>query len=156
MSSEEGEGISWPQAIALVPSSHVGSDLEHILSKGFDVELPVGCTFVSLQILEEDRAPLLACHNLTHLLLSLLETESFYIQLAQGFHVVSELVESLIILMIQGTAFEKNNSGEPTEVVGSSHSCQLSSKSVSSNGCHSDLLLIHKSNDIVAHFVHII
>jgi len=67
-----------------------------------------------------------------------------------------ELLVSLVVLVVEGTALVLDNSCEPVHV-GSCCGCgNLGSETVAADCRHRDLSLVHESNDIVSHVFHVV
>lgn len=65
-----------------------------------------------------------------------------------------KLSVSFVVGMVDWTTLETHYSSESIEVPASSGSSNLSSESMTSDGSHSDFVVIHKSDDVLAHLLH--
>lgn len=62
----------------------------------------------------------------------------------------------LVISVIERTTLKANNSSEPVHVVDGSSGSDLGSETVSTNSGKSDLVRVHKSDDIVRDLLHVV
>ena len=66
---------------------------------------------------------------------------------------IVHLVLSLIVLVVEGTSVQADNSSESFEVSVGAGKSNLCSKSVTSNGGHGNFFLVHKSDNVICHFL---
>jgi len=136
--------------------SNVGNVFVHVLVESVHVDSPGESASLSVNVLLEDGSPLLARNSLINSLvnLSLIHLGNFY-----GFGMLDirvELLISLVILVIEGSSFKLNNTGEAFKISISSCSSNLSTKTVTSNSSSGDFVVVHKTNDIFGHFFHVV
>jgi len=58
--------------------------------------------------------------------------------------------------MIKRTSLKLNNTSESIHTSNGSCSSDLCTETVSTNSCHSDLVLVHESNNIFSDIIHVI
>jgi hypothetical protein len=93
-------------------------------------------------------------YAVSDLLDCLLSVEVLNAKVLADFDVLCEFLVRLIVLVIEGTAVEAYDSGESVGVVDGCGSCNLGSETVTADRRHRDLVLIHKSHDIVRGVLH--
>jgi hypothetical protein len=70
--------------------------------------------------------------------------------------VASELLPSLVVLMIKRTTLVLDEAGESLHVVNGSGGGNLGSETVSSDSSEANLLLVHEADNIVGHVLHVV
>ncbi len=71
-------------------------------------------------------------------------------------NVTGKFLVSLIVPVVQRTAFELNDSGKPVKVSNRSGSSNFCAEPVAADSGHGYLVLIHPANDVGAHILHIV
>jgi hypothetical protein len=67
-----------------------------------------------------------------------------------------ELLVSLVVLVIEGSSFKLNNTGEAFKIGISSGGSNLSTETVTSNSSSGDFVGVHETDDILGHFLHVV
>lgn len=71
-------------------------------------------------------------------------------------NVTGKFLVSLVVPVVERTAFELNDSGKPVEVSNGSGSSNFCAEPVAADSGHGDLVVVHPANDVGAHFFHIV
>ena len=152
---EKCQSLSGPQAIRLRPGGHVGVVLHHVRGKCLHVVLPEGSA-VSIQVCFENAGPLLAGDVLVEGTESCRAFHRGNGKLVGELNVGFELLVSLIVLVVEGTALILDNPCEAVHVGSSGGGSNLGSETVTTDSRHRDLSLVHESNDIISHVFHVV
>jgi len=75
--------------------------------------------------------------------------QSLNVDVSDTLDVLSELLVSLVVLVIERATVEVDDSGESVHVVNCGGGGDLGTETVTTNGSHCDLMLIHEPHDIV-------
>jgi hypothetical protein len=124
-------------------------ELLGVLVETLHVALPLQVALAGLNILKDNASPLGMRDALGDLLESVSSTQCLNVEVPDCLDVLSELLVGLVVLVIEGAAVEVDDSRESVVVVDGSGSGNLGTETVTTNGRHGDLVLIHKPHDIV-------
>lgn len=154
VSGENAESITRPHTVAGAPHGNIRLSLSHVGSEVVNVTFPVRFSALGLKVLSEDGSPLAARNVVVDVLVSLR-----HVQLADGHtsgrvDVRLELLVRFVVGVIEGTAVKINNTSAPVQIGISSGKGNLGTESVTTKGSHSELLLIHETDNIVGDLIH--
>ena len=111
-------------------------------------------TLAGLDVLKNDASPLGVRNAVSDLLDCLLSVEVLDAEVLADLDVLCKLLVRLVVLVIEGTAVEADNSGESVGVVDGCGGCNLGSETVTADRRHRDLVLIHKSHNVIRGVLH--
>jgi len=150
---EDGESLSGPESVVLVPAGSIGLVLAHILRKSIDVKLELNVVALLLQVLGEDGGPLGAGDVASEIFSGSGHIEGL-IHVIGDVDVGLQLLEGLVVSVVERASLEVDNAGASVEVIDSSGESDLGSESMSSESGHGELLFIHEAYDVVSNIVH--
>ena len=147
VSCEDGKGLARPETVGLAPDGDIRVELSHVLGKSLQVDFPVRSA-ANIKVLLEDAGPLVAADvsiDMTH---GLGTFKGGKVHLVGKVDVGLQLLVSLVVLVVEGTSFILNDTSESVKIGRGSGSSDFSAETVTSNGSHGDLVLVHPSDDI--------
>jgi hypothetical protein len=146
--SEDSQSISWPETVMLVPAGNIWLSLLHVSDEVVDVEEERGNSVLLLDVLSENRRPLLAGDLFID---GLVGSGNVHLgvddRLGNG-NVRLKLLVSLIVPVVKGSSIKVDNTGASIHVVNGCCESNLGTETVTSHGGHGDLLVVHKSNNV--------
>lgn len=148
MGSKDSQSLSRPQAIAGAPHCDVDIPLLHILPEISDVGGPDYGSALVLQVLLENRGPLLAGDLVSDILLSLRIVHGLNRHFGGDLHIPLQLLESLVVGVVKRSTIKIDDTSAPVHVVDGSCESNLGSETVTSERRHSELLLVHKLDHV--------
>lgn len=156
MGGEDGKSLSGPETVRARPGGDIGNVLLGVLVKTLNVQFPRGGAALGVDVLLEDRSPLSTSNTVVNSLISTSNVERRKVQISGELDVLFQFLVGLVVLVIKRTSFQTNNTSEPVHVIDSSSSGNLGTETVTSNSSHSDLVIVHESNDVVGNVVHVV
>lgn len=151
---EDGEGLTGPQPVRGAPGGYVGDELLGVLVETVEVASPLQVALAGLDVLEDDASPLGVRNAVGDLLDGLLRVEVLDAEVLADLDVLCELLVGLVVLVVEGAAVETHDTRESVHVVYGSRSCNLGTETVTTDRRHRDLVLVHKSHDIIGCVLH--
>jgi len=148
VSGEKAKSISWPETVMLVPAGDIWLSLFHVGDKVINVEFEGGETILLLNVLFENSSPLLAGNVVVNGLSGSRDIHLRVDNLLSNLHVALELLISLVESVVKRSSIKVDNTSASIHIVNGGGKSNLGSETVSSEGGHSDLFLVHKSYDI--------
>ena len=94
-------------------------------------------------------SPLLASNILLNKFSSTVEVGLGDVEASDSLNVAPEFLVSLVVSVVERSSLEVDNSGTSVHVVDGSGQSDFGTESVTTHGSHSQLVLIHKSSDVV-------
>lgn len=155
VSSEEAKSIAGPETVAGAPRGNIRLSLVHVGSKIINVKLPVSLATLGLKVLLEDGRPFLASNAVVEELLSLSHVELASGHRGGGLNVGLELLVRLVVGVIERSTIKVDDTSASVQVGNGSSKSDLGAEAVTTESSHSQLLLIHKANDIPLDVVHL-
>ncbi len=143
------ESLARPETVGGAPGCDIGLELLCILVESVNVRFPLQVAFGGLNILKNDAPPLGVRYAVSDFLDCVLGIEVLNTEVFADLYILYELLVSLIVGVVEGTAIKTNNTRESVRVVDCSGCSYLGSKTVTTDSSHCDLVLIHKSHDVV-------
>ena len=119
-----------------------------------NIEVPLECLAILIQVLFEDAEPLFAVDVLLESLVCLGSIQFVKVQSGRKLNVRCELLVRLIVLVVDWAALKLDNSRESIHVIDGGCCSNFSTITVTSDRGHSNVLLIHESNNVIGHFLH--
>lgn len=119
-----------------------------------NIEVPLECLAILIQVLFEDAEPLFAVDVLLESLVCLGSIQFVKVQGGRKLNVRCELLVRLIVLVVDWAALKLDNSRESIHVIDGGCCSNFSTITVTSDRGHSNVLLIHESNNVIGHFLH--
>ena len=154
--SKDSKSLTRPKTIRLAPVSYIGDEFFHVGSESTHVVFPSWSASINIQALFEDACPFRTIYVLINLSESLRTIHSCEIHGVCKVNILLQLLVSLMILMVQRTTFILNNSSKSIKICSSCCGGNLSTETVTSNGRHSDFILVHPSDNIGGKVFHIV
>lgn len=156
VSSEDSQGLSGPHAVGFAPVGDIGQMLVHVCGKTSHIVDPLGLAALDVNVLFKDLSPLFASNALIELFKSLCNLHSGNIELGRILNIGIKFLVSLVILVIEWATFKLNNTCESVHMVDSSGSSDFSTEAMTSNSCSSNLVFVHKPDNIIGKVFHCI
>lgn len=156
VSSKDGKSLTRPETVPTGPGGNIGVVLLRVLVKALDVQFPGGVGSLGVDVLFEDRSPFGTGDTGVNSFVSTSIVEGRQVQIGSEIDVSSEFLVGLVVLLIKGTSLEVDDTGEPVHVIDGSSGGDLGSETVTSDGSHGNLVLVHESNDIVGDLIHVV
>lgn len=150
---EEGKSVSWPETVVLMPAGNVWLLFLHVGNKVVNIELEGGQGVFLLEVLSENRGPLFAGDVIINVFVGACDVHLLIEDLLSDMNVGLKLLVRLVESMVERTALKVDHTSASLHVVDSSGQSNLGSESMTSEGGHSDLLFVHKSNDVGRDFL---
>lgn len=122
----------------------------NILVKPIHIASPSHTSSFGNQVLHKYLSPLGAL-NFVYSFYYCTSILSSYVNIVCVLNVANEFLVSFVVFVVDWSPFEVDNSSESVEVADGGCGGYLSSVSVSTNGCHGNIVIIHESNDIIGH-----
>ena len=151
-----GHSLSGPETIGLFPDGNIGRVLLRVSSQVMNIKVPFRFIARAVQVLLENTLPLCARDAFLNFSVSGGGVHVRKLEAGGKLDVASELLVSLMPSVVDRSTLELDDTSKTIQVVDCSCCCDFSTVAVSTDSCHSDLVLIHESNDISAHIFHII
>lgn len=153
---ENSEGLAGPQSVALFPHGDIGLEFFSISVQVRKVEFPLGVFSAQVEVLFKNAKPFGTGDTFFEGLDNLSSVHVVHVQLSCELNVTSELLIGLVVSVVEWATLQIDNTSKSIEVVDSSCSGNFSTEAVTANGCKSNFLIVHESNNIVAKIVHIV
>lgn len=154
VSSKEAESVAGPEAVPCTPGGDVGLLLFGVAVESLHVVPP--CHLLGVKILLEDAAPFGASDVSLKVLDGLVGVHATEVHVPCELDVLSDFLISSVVGLVDWTSLKVDNSSEPVHVVNGSNSSDFGTEAVSTDCCHCDFIVIHKTYNIVSHFIEII
>ena len=120
-----------------------------VFVKTLEVALPLESALLCQDVLEEDLSPLGVGNPLSNFLQSLSSSQFLDVQISRCFNITSQFLVSFVVVVVDWTAFEADDSCESVVIGNGSRGSHFSTKSMTSNSGHRDLLLVHEPDDVI-------
>ena len=148
MSSEDSKSLTWPQTVVLMPRGSMRLVKSHISCKILNIELEIDTITFFLEVLNEDIGPLLASDVVSQV------SDSFAvfpskIDTVGRIHMIMQFLVGFVVLVVEWPSLQVDDSSAPIQVVDGGSQGYLGSESVTSEGSHSQLLLVHEPHHII-------
>lgn len=155
VSSEDSQGVSWPESVMLVPAGNVWLVLLHVSDEVINVEFESSESIFLLDVLLENSSPLLAGNVLVNMLIGCGNVMLMINALLSNSHVALKLLVRLVETVVKRSSLKVDHTGASLHVVDSGGKSNLGSESVPSKSGHGDFLFIHKPDNVCRDVLHL-
>jgi len=146
--SEDSQSVSWPESVMLMPAGNIWLFLLHISDKVINIEFESSKAVFLLNVLLENSSPFFAGNIVVDMFSGSLNIKLSVNNLLGNSNVALKFLIRLVESVVKRSSLKVNNSCASLHVVDSGGKSNLGSESVASESCHSNLLIIHKSNNV--------
>ena len=146
---EDGECLAGPQTIRRAPGSYIRNELLGVLIKTVEIASPLQVALAGLNVLQNDASPLGVRDAISDLLDCLLCVEVLNAEILADLDVLSKLLVSLVVLVVERASVKADDASKSIIVVDGSGSCNLGTETVTTDSCHRNLVLVHKPHNII-------
>lgn len=146
---EDGECLAGPETVGGAPGGYIRDKLPGVLIKTVEIASPLQVALGGLDVLQDDASPLGVRDAISDLLDCLLCVQVLDAQVLADLDVLNQLMVSLVVLVVQGASVKAHDSRKSIIVVDGSRGGYLGTETVTTDGRHCNLVLVHKPHNII-------